>query len=225
MDRLWWVRGSLMDAATENGGAGGGGNAFDASAFEKRLMDGVGKLIDGRLKDFKPAPAAGGNGDGGDGDGGDNGDGKKPDGKMTKLERELANMRTELDKERKSRTETEAKAKEMARVAAIKTALAKHQLADGAADDAFRFFRDEIKYNDAGELVGGADEVGIDEFVQKAVDSRAHWQPARQVGGAGATGGPVAGKHKPIDLDSIKPGMSSDTRQQLLAELRNLTGR
>lgn len=224
----FWLRFPLMDAAGDgSGGGGGGGDAFDPAKFKTELMGEVTKMLNGgigrlekTIAGLKPPPDPPKPGDGGD-DG--QGGGDKGDPKVKGLEKRLADLTAKLEASDKARAETEAKARETARQAAIRSEVAKHSLNPDAVDDALRFFRDSIRYNDAGELVAGDDEAPLADFVKATVEKKPLWQPPVANGGAGATGG-ARSNQKPIDLDAIKPGMSAEERARVFAHLNSLAG-
>lgn len=222
---LWWQMGPLRDAAGDSGDSGGGGGAFDPAKFKTELMGEVSKMVNGfgsrlekQLAALKaPAPPAGED-DGGDPPGDPKGE--KVDPKIKALEKQLAKLNESLANEQKARTETEKAAAEKERLSLIRTELAKHGLAEHAVDDAFRFFRDEIRRSESGDLVAGADEVPFTDFMKATVEKKSHWLPAKQVGGTGATAGNAGrGGAKGFDTSLIKPGMSAEEKAAAYASI------
>jgi len=139
------------------------------------------------------------------------------------LLKQVETLTKTVETERGERTKTEAAAKEKERLSLIRTELAKHGLAEHSVDDAFRFFRDEVKVNEAGDLVGG-DDVPLADFVKATVEKRAHWLPPKPAGGAGAKPG-SGGKPSGVTLDDIQPGMKPETRQAAVDAIKRvLTG-
>lgn len=209
-------------------GAGGGGDAFDPAKFKAEIMADVTKNLNGGLSRIErqlaalkpPTPPAG------DGDGDD----PLPDPKGGKVDPEVAKLRKQLDKqaadlaaEKEERRKTTEAALEKERQSVIRQELSRHGLADDAVDDAFRFFRDEIKRTESGELVGG-DDVPVGEYIKDVVSKRPRWLPPRDVDGTGAKNGPGGrGTPAPFDLNSIKPGMSAEDRARAFAAIAAAT--
>lgn len=220
--RFAYLRAVLRDAAGDGGDGGGGAPAFDPAKFRAEIMADVTKSLNGGLSRIErqlaglktPAPAP--ETDGGDG-GGDSGE--KVDPKIKALEKQLAKLNESLANADKARTETEKAAAEKERQALIRSELAKAGLADHAVDDAFRYFRDEIRRNEAGELVAGAEETPFGEFIAKTVQAKPHWLPAKAVNGTGATAGSGGRGGKVFDIDGIKPGMSGEDKAAALAAI------
>lgn len=217
-------QGPLRDAAAEGGDGGGG---FDPVKFRAEIMADVTKNLNGGLSRIErqlaalkpvatPPPGDEGGGEGG----GESAPGEKVDPKLKALERQLAKLNEALANSDKARLETEKAAAEKERLSLIRTELSKHGLADHAVDDAFRFFRDEVKRNESGELVAGQDETPFADFVKSTVERRAHWLPPKQVGGTGATAGNQGrGAGKGFDVSAIKPGMSAEDKAAAYANI------
>lgn len=224
-------RGALREEAS---GEGEGGGAFDPAKFKTELMTEVTTMLNGgigriekQLKALKPAPAGEGAG-GGEGQGGGEGEGegqggKKVDPEVVKTRKQLEQLQAKFETSEKSRLATESAAKEKERLSLIRTELAKQGLADHAVDDAFRFFRDEVKFTEDGTLVGGSDEKPLAEYVKEVVEQRTHWLPPKSNAGAGAGPGNGRGRTNGVSLDDIKPGMkpeqSAAAREGILAVL------
>lgn len=220
---LWWMMGPLREGEPE----GGGGGAFDPVKFRAEIMGEVTKNLNGgisrlerQLAALKPATPPAGDDDGGD---------PPPDPKGGKVDPEIAKLRklveknnAELAAEREARTKLAAESAEKERQGMIRQEIAKAGLAEHAFDDAFRFFRDEVKRNDSGELVG-PDDVPLSDFVKATVEKRTHWLPPRQVNGTGATGGSARGGKAP-DLSDIRPGMKAEEKRAIYARIAELTG-
>lgn len=146
---------------------------------------------------------------------------KKLEAMQVKQAKALEDMQA---KQAKLEAEAEARAKaaqEKERVAAIRSELSKHQLNPDSVDDAFRFFRDEVKFNEAGELVAGEEETPLSDFVKGTVEKKTTWLPPRNVGGAGAESGKGGKPAKPVDLADIKPGMSPEDRARVYEAIKN----
>lgn len=220
--RFWMRFPPMEEAGDGSGGGGGGAGSFDAAKFKAEITSEFTKMLNGGLARFEKTiaalktadPAKPKDGDGGGGDEPAAGGDKGGDPKYKALEKRIAALTDEVTSERKARTETEAKAKETARLAAIRTEIAKHNMNPEAVDDAIRYFRDTVRYNDAGELVAGDDEVSIADHVRATVEKRATWQPPVPHGGAGASTGTRAGQ-KPVSIDDIRPGMKAEDVQRV----------
>lgn len=227
---LKWQMGPTREAAGGDGSDGGGGG-FDPVRFKAEIMADVTKSLNGGLSRIErqlaglktPAPAppkADGDDDGGDP--APDPKGAQADPKLKALERQIAKLNESLEGERKARTETEKAASEKERQALIRSELAKAGLADHAVDDAFRYFRDEIRRSDSGELVAGADETPFGEFIAKTVQAKPHWLPAKAVNGTGANPGTPGRGGKAFDMDGIKPGMSSEEKAAALSAINSV---
>lgn len=197
----------------EAGDGGDGGGGFDPAAFEAKLKAEFTTMLNGGIgrieKQLKGLKAAG------DPPPSDPPNDPPPDPKgespeVLKLRKQLETLTGKVEQSEKSRLATESAAKEKERLSMIRTELAKQGLADHAVDDAFRYFRDEIKFAEDGSLVGGADESPLAEFVKSTVESRAHWLPPKQQAGAGAGPGNGRGRANVVTMDSIKPGMKPE---------------
>lgn len=221
----FWLRSPLMEEAADGGGGAGGGGVFDPVKFKGELMGEVTKMFNGgftriektlaALKPTEPKPAAEADQDQ------DQGGGKSADPKVKGLEKRLADLTAKLEASDKARAETEAKAREKERLSLIRSELAKHQLNPDSTDDAFRYFRDEVRFGEDGSLVAGAEETPLAEYVKAVVEKKASWQPPRQVGGAGASSGNRSNQ-KPLTLADIKPGMSDEEKRRVYAHLAEI---
>jgi hypothetical protein len=228
--RDWLNRGPLMDAAGDGGAGGGAGGEgdkapqFEPAKFKTELMGEVTKMLNGglsriekQLAGLKPPPAAGeGEGDKGEGDKG----GKPKDPEVARLLKTVEKLTGDVNSERTERIKAQEAGREKERLSLIRTELAKHGLADHALDDAFRFFRDEVKYTEGGEIVGGPDELPLADFVKSTVEKRTHWLPPVPAGGAGATAG-RGGRGTPvITLDQIGLNMTKEQRTAAYAAIQ-----
>lgn len=229
----WWERRLLREEEKGEGDGGGGFKLSDADrkALLAEFMAEVKKVIPKpekkqteKAKVEPPKP--------------EQGDDDTPDDESTLSERERL-LKKKLEamqvkqakaledmqaKQAKLEAEAEARAKaaqEKERVAAIRSELSKHQLNPDSVDDAFRFFRDEVKFNEAGELVAGEEETPLSDFVKGTVEKKTTWLPPRNVGGAGAESGKGGKPAKPVDLADIKPGMSPEDRARVYEAIKN----
>jgi hypothetical protein len=222
-----------MEGEPAPGGGGppaGDPPAFDPKAFQSALMVEVNKAINGSVtrfeklvEKFKPAePVGGGEGDkGGEVDKG----GKPKDPEVLRLLKTVETLNKTVETERSERIKATEAGREKERLSLIRTELAKQGLADHAVDDAFRFFRDEVKYTESGDLVGGADELPLAEFVKGVVEKRTHWLPPVPAGGAGATTG-RGGKGAPAaSLDDIGMHQTKEQRAATYAAIQRALGR
>lgn len=227
MRNLWEMSGPLRDPEPGAGG-GDGAPAFDPVKFKAEIMADVTKNLNGglsrierQLAALKPATPPPGDDDGGD---------PPPDPKTGKVDPEVAKLRKQLEKqaadlasEKAERQKTAEAALEKERQSMIRQEIAKHGLADHSVDDAYRYFRDEIKRDESGELVG-PEGIPFGEFISTTVSKRANWLPPRDVDGTGAKNSPGGrGTPAPFDLNNIKPGMSAEDRARALAAISAAT--
>jgi len=224
--RDWLNRGPLMDGEPAPGGGGPPADppAFDPAAFRAEItamVNGGITRIEKQLKGLKPPaadplpspdpstdPAV-----------------KPKDPETAKHARELEAIRKELATERTERVKATEQAREEKRRSEISKEMQKHGLADHAVDDAFRFFRDEVKYTEGGDLVGGPDELPLADFVKGVVEKRTHWLPPVPAGGAGATAGRGGKGASAITLDQIGPNMTKEQRTAAYAAINQALGR
>jgi hypothetical protein len=217
----------LMEEAGDNAG-GGGGAQFDPVAFEKKMTDTMNATFNGFAKNLKteitkmiPKPKDGDGGDGGDPPPGD--DKSKPAGDL-RLQRKLEQLEKDLANERAAREKTEASAKETNRRAELSKALNGIPFAnEKAALAAQRLFDADVRYNDAGELVAGPDELPVGEYIKAQMRDHEYLLAPKQTGGSGASPG-KQGAGKALTLDDIKPGMSDESRTALAAQIKSVAG-
>ncbi|MDE2103010.1 MAG: hypothetical protein KGL39_37545 [Patescibacteria group bacterium] len=214
MKPLWWMRGPLMEEADEGKG-GGGGDQFDPVKFKADILAEFNKGLNGALKNLKteltkkpepepepePEPKPGE---------------KKPDAASAKVEKELAKLRAELDAERKTRTEAEGRAKAEKLTGALRTELLKYVPAE-RIDAALRIFGPDVKYTDEGNIVGGAEDSPLKDFIETTIKHHEYLLPAKSVGGAGASAG--SRRVQPVDLNDLKPGMKADDLARVREEI------
>lgn len=226
--------GVLRNQAGEGGEQGGGVGqtatpSFDPDAFKSSLLGEVTKMLNGgfaRLEkqigkrettEVKPGVA----------DTAAQGSTTSSQPGETADVRELRRM---VEQERQARLKQEADmaeerkaAKEAQRLAEIKTAISKAGIASHAIDDAFRFFRDEVKRTDDGELVGGPEQSPLDTFVSKVAKDRAHWQPAVANGPGARLPGERGSTEANFDFTKLShkstPAQMENVRLQILNAL------
>jgi hypothetical protein len=146
--------------------------------------------------------------------------------------------KAELDEERKRREQLERRlndlfeenrqsrllAEEADRNATIRTEL--QRLGVGKVDLAFKAIRDDISRTEDGRLVGKteAGEVALNDYLTTFVHANPEFLPARISGGSGisSTQRTVAGAGAPIDLDRIRPGMSSEDKERARHEIARI---
>jgi hypothetical protein len=143
--------------------------------------------------------------------------------------------RAELQEERKRREQLERRvndlieenkrsrqiADEAERSAAIRAEL--QRLGVGKVDLAFRAVKDDIARTEEGRLIARTDagEVPLKDYLTSFVTSNPEFLPARISGGSGipATQKPPSGGGGSIDLDKIRPGMSSEDLETARQEI------
>ena len=205
-----------MDAAGGDGAdGGGGGTGFDPEAFKTEILGEVTKQLNGGLSRLEKTikSLTGGGGTGGDG-GGD----PKP---STKEARELARLRADLDAEKKSRIETESRAREANRISTLRSELAKH-VDPKKLDAAVRIFGPDVKVLEDGSIVGGPDEVPLSRFLVDSVKQYDFLRTSSPAGGNGASVGRGPSGPPVITLDQIKPGMKPEERARIMERIRSV---
>ncbi|MCC7343264.1 MAG: hypothetical protein IT170_19430 [Bryobacterales bacterium] len=145
-------------------------------------------------------------------------------------------QRAELMEERRRREQLESQVKdllqkareseqEMARTrmtGAVKEELQK--LGVTKVDLAFRVMKDEIRQSGDGQYVarGRDGDVPLQDFVKKFVDENPEFLPPRISGGSGTSGSGPDPAGSRLDLDAIRPGMSSEERRDFQRAIANL---
>lgn len=218
----FWMRQPLMEGAGDgNGGGGGTPPAFDAAKFKADLLGDVKTLFGEfaaqfRQKSDPPPPKK------------DDPPPPKKDGDHDQAA--LLARISELEAARNADKEAADKAREAARdrdrLAQIRTALSAHQFAsDSAAEDALSFFGSKLKFNDQDQLVT-PDGTPVKDWIGKTLtNDRPYLLKPRDVGGAGAQNGGTGTGGKAIDLDDIKPGMSTEQKKALEQQLAQMMRR
>ncbi len=146
--------------------------------------------------------------------------------------------KTELQDERKRREQLERRvndlveenkrsrqvAEEAERSAAVRAELQK--LGVGKVDLAFKAVKDDIARTEDGRLVAKTDtgDVAMKDYLAGFVNSNPEFLPARISGGSGI---PPAQKESnagspPVDIDKIRPGMSSEELERAREEIARI---
>lgn len=146
--------------------------------------------------------------------------------------------KTELQDERKRREQLERRvndlveenkksrqvAEEAERSAAVRAELQK--LGVGKVDLAFKAVKDDIARSDDGRLVAKTDtgDIAMKDYLAGFVNSNPEFLPARISGGSGI---PAAQKEtttgsSAVDLDKIRPGMSSEDLERAREEIARI---
>ena len=146
--------------------------------------------------------------------------------------------RTELQEERKRREQLERRvndlieenklsrkiAEEAERSAAIRAEL--QRLGVGKVDLAFKAVKDDIARSDDGRLVAKTDvgDIALKDYLTGFVNSNPEFLPARISGGSGipSTQKTAAGGGPSIDMDKIRPGMSSEDMERAREEIARI---
>jgi hypothetical protein len=82
--------------------------------------------------------------------------------------------------------------------------------------------RDELTRSEDGTLVvrGAEGAVPFQDHIVRFLDENPELLPARNLSGSGATSSPRSQQNAPgIDIDSIKPGMSSEDKARIREEI------
>jgi hypothetical protein len=146
--------------------------------------------------------------------------------------------KTELQEERKRRELLERRvndlieenkrsrqvAEEAERSAAIRAEL--QRLGVGKVDLAFKAVKDDIARADDGRLIAKTEtgDVGMKDYLTGFVNSNPEFLPARISGGSGIPSNQksTAGGSPPIDIDKIRPGMSSEDMERARQEIARI---
>lgn len=144
----------------------------------------------------------------------------------------------ELDDERKRREQLERRlndlveenrrsrqlAEEADRSATIRAEL--QRLGVGKVDLAFKAIKDDIARSEDGRLVGKTEtgEVALRDYLTTFVHANPEFLPARISGGSGisSTQRTTSGAGPPIDLEHIRPGMSSEDKERARHEIARI---
>jgi len=146
--------------------------------------------------------------------------------------------KTELQEERKRRELLERRvndlieenkrsrqmAEEADRSAAIRAEL--QRLGVGKVDLAFKAVKDDIARAEDGRLIAKTDtgDIGMKDYLTGFVNSNPEFLPARISGGSGIPSNQkaTAGGAAPIDIDKIRPGMSSEDMERARQEIARI---
>ena len=225
MKPLWWMRGTLMDAAGADGAAGGGDGAgqpvIDWAAREAALMEKVNKTINGAVariekagKKPEPEPAA-------DLEPDASGQPAKKTAAEIRFERELAKLRGELDTEKKARGEATEAARREKRNTTLTTELGKLGVSPERMKTALRAIDPDVKWSEDGSLVG-EDESPLGDYLKTWITSNEHFLPAKPVGGAGAGAGSGRRGEAVLTTEEIRPGMKPEDAARIGARLAEM---
>jgi hypothetical protein len=146
--------------------------------------------------------------------------------------------KTELEEERKRREQLERRvndlvqenkrsrqiAEEAERSSTIKSEL--QRLGVGKVDLAFKAVKDDVVRAEDGRLVAKTEmgEVPLKEFLGGFVDANPEFLPARIAGGSGMSSNqkPIAGSGSSIDIEKIRPGMTSEDMERARQEIARI---
>jgi hypothetical protein len=146
--------------------------------------------------------------------------------------------KAELDDERKRREQLERRlndlveenrqsrllAEEADRSATIRVEL--QRLGVGKVDLAFKAIKDDIARLEDGRLVGRTEtgEIPLRDYLTAFVHTNPEFLPARISGGSGISSAQRAGSGAgpPIDLEHIRPGMSSEDKERARHEIARI---
>jgi len=116
-------------------------------------------------------------------------------------------------------------AEESERAATIRGELAR--LGVGKVEVAFKAIKDDVYRAEDGRLLarGEQGEVGLKEYVTHFLNENPEFLPARIAGGSGAVSAhkvPSASRES-VDIDKIRPGMSSEDAERIRQEIVRIT--
>ncbi len=146
--------------------------------------------------------------------------------------------KTELLEERKRREQLERRLNELAeenkrsrqiaeeaeRQTAIKSELQRMGVAK--VDVAFKAVKEDIRRSEDGRLIAKSDqgEVGVKEYLTQFLNENPEFLPARISGGSGVAGSQkhAAAGSGGVDLDKIRPGMSTEDAERVRQEIARI---
>jgi hypothetical protein len=146
--------------------------------------------------------------------------------------------KTELEEERKRREQLERRvndlvqenkrsrqiAEEAERSSAIKSEL--QRLGVGKIELAFKAVKDDVVRAEDGRFMAKTEmgEVPLKEYLGGFVDANPEFLPARIAGGSGisSTHKPTSGSGPSIDIEKIRPGMSSEDMERARQEIARI---
>lgn len=230
----FWLRSPLRVPEDGQSGGSGSGSAgaatFDPTAFTASFTAELHKALNGFASSLRkdigklvqpPAPPTSGDpapaGDPAPEPGTD--PKAKPDPEIARLRKTVEQLTKSIGDERAARIETEKAAAIKEQNAILRTELGKLGVAAERVDAAMRIFGPDVKRAQDGSLVGGADEVPLAEWLGETMKGHQYLLPPKDVGGAGTRPGGVHASTKPVDIDSIRPGMSADDLARARAEI------
>lgn len=136
-----------------------------------------------------------------------------------------------LEDERKKRSELEQRIQELThrteeaeRSSSVRAEL--QRLGVAKIDLAYRAIRDDVFRSDEGRLMAKTEQggVGLKEYLTRFVEENPEFLPARIAGGSGSQVNqrPAASSGGGVDLDRIKPGMSSEDLEKVRHEISRI---
>jgi hypothetical protein len=215
-----WER-ALRDGEPQGGGGGG---AFDPAKFKSELLAEVSGLLKVSLADLAkqlkpPEPKPDGKPPEPKPDGKDEG-GKPADPALAAMQAQMREMQSKLEAAEKQRQDAITASEQRERTSAIRAKLGDFQFAsDAARESALRILDGDIVRGEDGNLYGPDKTTPFDKHIAKALEeTHDYLLKPKDVGGSGAHN--AGGKRTPpVDLNDIKPGMSAEDRQRVLAEI------
>ncbi|MBM3767826.1 MAG: hypothetical protein FJW32_20755 [Acidobacteria bacterium] len=136
---------------------------------------------------------------------------------LTELTRQVARLQSDLKGERERRAAVEKAANEKERVSLIHQEVQRHGITGGLAEDAIRFFKDEIAREEDGSY-RSKDGTELRDFVARIVAGpKKHWKSDR------SSGRSASGHAADVDINDIKPGMSKAQKEAIYARIAELT--
>lgn len=133
-----------------------------------------------------------------------------------KRREQLERRVNELVEENRS---TKKAAEEAERTSTIRTEL--QRLGVSKVDLAFKAVRDEVQRTEDGRLVARSEngDLPLREYLNKFVAENPELLPGRIAGGSGATAASASGPSSDVDIDKIKPGMSTEDLDRVRQEI------
>ena len=114
--------------------------------------------------------------------------------------------------ERESSARKRAEATEKERQGLIRHELTRRGITGDVADDAFRFFRDELTLTDEGKLVSQDGFTPAEDVFRRTLAVKRHWLPTSK-------GGTAPAPPQAFDMDEIKPGISPAKKAEALGAI------
>lgn len=139
-------------------------------------------------------------------------------GDVESLMRRVEGLGNAIRAEREKAQKVQAAAVEKERQGMILHEIARRGIKGDVADDALRYFRDELTLTEDGKLAGRDGFTSAEDIFQRTLAVKKHWLPAHK-------GGTAATPQQAFDMDEIKIGMSPEKKAEALSAINRALGR